>query len=92
VKYIDMAKLSSTMWILIAILIIGVVILGLMGTGYIKSDFSGTSTTTSQPVYSQIQTQEGGKRNKKSSKAMTTSGIYLLLAGVLVGYITSKIV
>jgi hypothetical protein len=91
VKYIDMAKLSATMWIFIAILIIGAVIVGLMGTGYIKSDFSGTSTTSSQPVYSPVQTQQGGKRNKKS-KTMTTSGIYLLLAGVLVGYITSKIV
>ncbi len=87
-----MAKLSATMWVFIAILIIGAVIVGLMGTGYIKSDFSGTSTTTSQPVYSPVQTQQGGKRNKKSSKTMTTSGIYLLLAGVLVGYITSKIV
>jgi hypothetical protein len=83
-----MAKLSATMWIFIAILIIGAVILGLMGTGYIKSDFSGTSTTTSQPVYSPIQTQQGGKRNKKS-KMMTTSGIYLLLAAVLVGFIIS---
>jgi hypothetical protein len=84
-----MAKLSVTMWIFIGILIIGAVILGLMGTGYIKSDYSGTSTTTSQPVYSPIQTQQGGKRNKKSSKAMTTSGIYLLLAAVLVGFIIS---
>ena len=83
-----MAKLSATMWIFIAILIIGAVIVGLMGTGYIKSDFSGTSTTTSQPVYSSIQTQQGGKRNKKS-KMMTTSGIYLLLAAVLVGFIIS---
>lgn len=83
-----MAKLSATMWIFIAILIIGAVILGLMGTGFIKSDYSGTSTTTSQPVYSPIQTQQGGKRNKKS-KMMTTSGIYLLLAAVLVGFIIS---
>jgi len=87
-----MAKLSATMWIFIAILIIGAVIVGLMGTGYIKSDFSATSSSASQPVYSQIQTQQGGKRNKKSSKTMTISGIYLLFAGILVGYITSKIV
>jgi len=91
-----MAKLSSTMWIFIAILIIGAVVLGLMGTGYIKSDFSSTSTTTSTPTtYSplqQQQQQQGGKRNKKSSKTITTTGIYLLLAGVLVGYVTSKIV
>ena len=85
-----MAKLSATMWIFIAILIIGAVILGLMGTGYIKSDFSGTSTTTSQPVYSPLQQpgQTGGRKNKKS-KMMTTSGIYLLLAAVLVGFIIS---
>jgi hypothetical protein len=89
-----MAKLSSTMWIFIAILIIGAVIVGLMGTGYIKSDFSSTSTTT-PTTYSplpQQQQQQGGKRNKKSSKTITTTGIYLLLAGILVGYITSKIV
>ena len=86
-----MAKLSSTMWIFIAILIIGAVVLGLMGTGYIKSDFSSTSTpTTYSPL--QQQQQQGGKRNKKSSKTITTTGIYLLLAGVLVGYVTSKIV
>jgi len=84
-----MAKLSSTMWIFIAILIIGAVIVGLMGTGYIKSDFSSTSTTT-PTTYSPL--QQGGKRNKKSSKTITTTGIYLLLAGILVGYITSKIV
>ena len=90
-----MAKLSSTMWIFIAILIIGAVIVGLMGTGYIKSDFSSTSTATSTPTYSPLpppQQQQGGKRNKKSSKTITTTGIYLLLAGILVGYITSKIV
>ncbi len=87
-----MAKLSSTMWIFISILIIGAVILGLMKTGYIKSDFSSTSTTTPSPTtYSPLQ-QQGGKRNKKSSKTISTTGIYLLLAGVLVGYITSKIV
>jgi len=86
-----MAKLSSTMWIFIAILIIGAVVLGLMGTGYIKSDFSSTSTpTTYSPL--QQQQQQGGKRNKKLSKTITTTGIYLLLAGVLVGYVTSKIV
>jgi preprotein translocase subunit YajC len=53
----------------------------------------GTSMTTSQEGYLPLQqSQQGGRRNKKSSKTMTTSGIYLLLAGVLVGYITSKIV
>jgi hypothetical protein len=87
-----MAKLSSTMWIFIAILIIGAVIVGLMGTGYIKSDFSSTSTPTTYSPLQQQQQQQGGKRNKKSSKTITTTGIYLLLAGILVGYITSKIV
>jgi len=84
------------MWIFIAILIIGAVIVGLMGTGYIKSDFSSTSTPTTysplQQQQQQQQQQQGGKRNKKSSKTITTTGIYLLLAGILVGYITSKIV
>jgi hypothetical protein len=86
-----MAKLSVTMWIFIGILIIGAVIFGLMGTGFIKSDYSGTSTSSSNsPVYSQLQQrgQTGGRKNKKS-KMMTTSGIYLLLAAVLVGFIIS---
>jgi len=35
--------------------------------------------------------QSGGKRNKKlKSKRMDTTGIYLLLGAVIVGYITSK--
>ena len=87
-----MAKLSATMWIFIAILIIGAVIVGLMGTGYIKSDFSGTSTTSTQQPYLSIQTQQGGKKNKKSKKPVFTTGrIYLLLGAIIVVYITSKI-
>lgn len=91
-----MAKLSATMWIFIGILSIGIVIVALMGTGFIKSDYSGNSTSSSNsPVYSPLQQQgqTGGRKNKKSkTKTMTTSGIYLLLAAVLVGYITSKFV
>lgn len=92
-----MAKLSVTMWIFIAIIIIGAVIFGLMGTGYIKSDYSGASTgaSSSSSTYSPLP-QQGGRRNKKSkSKSttmMTTTGIYLLLAAIVVGYITSKFV
>jgi hypothetical protein len=91
-----MAQISSTIWIFIVILIIGAVIFGLMGTGNIKSNYSGSSTTTSNPTYSPVQQQQpmyGGKRNKKlKSKRMGTTGIYLLLGAVLVGYITAKFV
>lgn len=92
-----MAQLPSTIWIFIVILIIGAVIFGLMKTGNIKSDYSGSSTNNSNPVYSPVQQQSprqfGGKRNKKlKSKIMGTTGIYLLLGAVLVGYITAKFV
>ena len=44
-----------------------------------------------QGPYNTNQNQNGGKRNKKlKSKRMDTTGIYLLLGAVIVGYITSK--
>ena len=53
---------------------------------------SGNNNETSVPLN---QTQYGGRRKKsgnKKSPIMSTSGVYLLLGAVLVGYITSKIV
>lgn len=87
-----MAQISP-IWIFIIILIVGAIIFGLMKTGNIKSDYSGSSMTNSNPVYSPVQPQSGGKKNKKlKSKTMGTTGIYLLLGAILVGYITAKFV
>ena len=73
----------------------------LVGIYYLYYFMFGKSqgSTTLNPLNSQAQgpvqtyntNQNGGKRNKKlKSKRMDTTGIYLLLGAVIVGYITSK--
>jgi len=83
---------------IIALVILGIVLVGALYYGY-KAGFLGSFTSGTNETQSQIQgpVQYGGKRNKKSkslkskskSTTMTTTGVYLLLGAVLVGYIMS---
>ena len=61
-------------------------------TGYNTSNnFNSVSPGQQQRPGQGYPNQYGGKRNKKlKSKRMGTTGIYLLLGAVLIGYITSK--
>jgi len=83
----------------IATIILFVVFIGLpliyfiyRGSKMVTSDMGKSSQSSYSPLNQQGQT--GGRKNKKSKskKMMSTSGIYLLLAAVLIGYITSKFV
>ncbi len=83
-----------------------VLLTALGGIYYLYNFMFGKSqgSITLNPAYSQAQGTQprqvpvqpypnysGGKRNKKlKSKRMDTTGIYLLLGAVIVGYITSK--
>jgi hypothetical protein len=81
------------------LVILGLLLVGALYYGYKNGLFgsftSGTNDT--QPLLQQEPGpgQYGGKRNKKSkskslkSGSMTTTGVYLLLGAVLVGYIMS---
>jgi hypothetical protein len=89
----------TTLSIFGLVILLGLLV-GALYYGYKKGFFgsftSGTNETQS-PLQQEGQEQYGGKRNKKSkslkskskSTTMTTTGVYLLLGAVLVGYIMS---
>ena len=92
-----MGKISPVIWTFIVILLMGAVIVGAMKMGYIKGDYFNTgvgNTVDTTQTYSPV--QQGGSRFKKyknmikNPQIVGTRGIYLLLGGVLVGYIISR--
>ena len=81
------------------VIVIITVLIAIAGFIYFFPKLQSQGTTGNNPNFNSVSpvqqqgSQYGGRRKKlgnKKSKTMTTSGIYLLLAAVLIGYITSK--
>jgi Na+/proline symporter len=104
VKYIDMNKSNIMILIVLAVFLIG----GIFSVYKISNQKTeGQFVNNNKPEEKNSllgsfgqngqQASVGGRRkmrgNKKSTKmSMTTTGVYLLLAAIIVGFITSKFV
>ena len=96
-----MGFFSSPMSIIAFVILVALTVVSLYvgyKRGFFGSFTSGNNQTLQQTITPLNETQQnGGKRNKKSkslkskskSTTMTTTGVYLLLGAVLVGYIMS---